>query len=138
AVGLGSAPADAEALRKAAASAVRALAGTKHVVLALPAEIAEQVEAVTLGAELGSYVFTRHRGNADPGKPPVEKVTVSSPNGGDRAVKQAFSRAQQVAAGVRLTRDLVNTAPSALPPAELADAAVAAGKENGLKVQVLD
>lgn len=141
AVGLGAwsdGSAGLEALRSATAAAVRALAGTETVVLALPATTPEQVAAVTLGAELGTYTFGRYRTAAKPEATPVGQVTVTSDHAGDRAAKAAFARAQQVAAGVRLARDLVNTAPSDQSPAQLADAAVRAGKDHGLKVQVLD
>jgi leucyl aminopeptidase len=139
AVGLGAdADVDLEALRRAAGAAMRSLGGVEHVALALPAETPEQVTAVTLGAELGAYTFARYRTNGKREDQPVEQVTVVSPHAGARDVKAAFARGQDLAAGVRLTRDLVNTTASDLSPAMLADAAVRAGKENGLKVQVLD
>ncbi|MBO0830035.1 MAG: leucyl aminopeptidase [Streptosporangiales bacterium] len=140
AVGLGDADGDAdmETLRRAAGAALRSLAGIGHVALALPADTPERVTAVTLGAELGAYGFGRYRTNGKRENEPVEQVTVVSPNAGARDVRAGFSRGQDIAAGVRLTRDLVNTSAADLSPAGLADAAVRAGKENGLKVQVLD
>ncbi|MQA06575.1 MAG: leucyl aminopeptidase [Streptosporangiales bacterium] len=143
AVGLGKVPTDdegpdLETLRTASAAAVRSLAGKESAVLALPASSPEQVAAVTLGAELGAYAFTRHHGASSTAKPPVEQITVSCARAADRSVKSAFGRAQHIAAGVRLARDLVNTAPVDLSPAELAEQAVRTAKENGVKVQVLD
>lgn len=140
AVGLGDADGepDLETLRRAAGAAVRSLGGVGHVALALPADTPGRVTAVTLGAELGAYAFTRYRSNGKREQRPVEQVTIVSPHAGTRDVKAAFARGQDLAAGVRLTRDLVNTTASDLSPAQLADAAVRAGKENGLKVQVLD
>ncbi|MQA79346.1 MAG: leucyl aminopeptidase [Streptosporangiales bacterium] len=141
AVGLGAWSDDSaglDTLRAAAATAVRSLAGTGTVVVALPAATPEQVAAVTLGAELGAYTFDRYRTTPRAEAAPVGQVTVTSDRAGDRATKAAFARAQQVAAGVRLARDLVNTAPSDQSPAGLADAAVRTGKDHGLKVQVLD
>lgn len=141
AVGLGPAPADGaydlEVLRRAAGAAARALAGCSRIALALPATSDEQVEAVGIGALLGAYSFDRYR-TADGSRAPVEAATVVTPAAKERAARTALDRAERVAAGVGLARDLVNTTASELHPSELADAAVRAGKEHGLKVQVLD
>ncbi len=130
---------DAEVLRRAAGAAVRSLAGTASVALALPAPDVERVAAVSEGALLGAYSFTRHRGHsADAQKAPVAELTVVTSLARDKAANAAASRAQEVVAGVHLTRDLVNTAPGDLPPTAFADAVVAAAKGNPLKVTVLD
>ena len=67
AVGLGQVPAkdeayDAEALRRAAGSAARALKGSKKAGFALPTEAAEDAGAVAEGALLGAYAFTAYQG----------------------------------------------------------------------------
>ncbi|MDQ1513723.1 MAG: leucyl aminopeptidase, partial [Microbacteriaceae bacterium] len=75
-VGLGPAT-DGDALRNAAAAAVRRLAGTEHVALALPSEDADQAAAVLEGAALGAYAFTEYRSKTLAGqKAPVRRVTV--------------------------------------------------------------
>ena len=64
AVGLGEAPAkgdgfDAEALRRAAGAAARALAGSKKGAFALPVEDAADAAAVAEGALLGAYAYDK-------------------------------------------------------------------------------
>ena len=128
-----------EVLRQAAGAATRALAGTSAVALALPAPDVEQLAAVAEGALIGAYSFTRHRGrSADQQRAAVANLVVASPLARDKAANAAVARAQEVASGVHLARDLVNTAPGDLPPAAFADAVVAAAKGNPLTVTVLD
>jgi leucyl aminopeptidase len=141
AVGLGeSKPSyDGEALRRAAGAAVRALAGTKKVALALPAADADAVRALGEGAVLGAYVFTSYRtATAADQKAPVAEVVLVVPDAKDKATKAALRRAEVVAAAVCLVRDLVNTPPSDLRPAQLADVARTECGRAGIDVAVLD
>jgi leucyl aminopeptidase len=125
-----------ERVRRAAGAAVRALAGTTSVALALPADDDELLRAVAEGALLGAYSFTRFRHTTlEAQKAPVSKVVVVTSAAGAKAV---VKRAQVVAGAVRLARDLVNTPPSHLHPAQLADAAVAEAERVGLTCEVLD
>lgn len=110
AAGLGEDP-TAEDLRRAAGAAVRSLAGTARVAVALPAESAEGVGAVALGALLGAYSFDSFR-TGDGHKSPVEEILVIGPASEEAAV----ARARTLAASVALVRDLVNTPPSHLSP----------------------
>ncbi|MFI0899441.1 leucyl aminopeptidase [Streptomyces sp. NPDC020983] len=141
AVGLGEPPAagegfDPEALRKAAGTAARALAGAKKAAFALPADEPSQVEAVGIGALLGAYKFTAYQ--ADAGKAPLGEVAVVGAKPRDKAFKAAVERAAAVAAEVNRARDLVNTPPNDLTPKAFAAEVQAAAKEFGLKVEVLD
>ena len=130
---------DLEVLRRAAGAATRSLPGTRSVGMALPVPDAERVGAVTEGALLGAYAFHRYRvATKDAQKAPVGSVTVLTGSPRDRAAKAAVSRAQHVVAAVHLARDWVNTAPLDLPPAAFAAAAVAAAREAGVAVEVLD
>ena len=148
AVGLGdTAPAyDAEVLRRAAGSAVRALAGTKKVALALPlvngtagAGAVHEVRAVAEGALLGAYAFTTFRSTSAAGvKPPVASVTLLVEDAKDKVAKAALRRAEIVIEGVSLARDLVNTPPSHLRPNDLAEIARTTAKAAGVEVEVLD
>jgi leucyl aminopeptidase len=148
AVGLGEAAEDgyaAEALRTAAGVAARTLHGSKKAAFALPAGDAASVEAVTLGALLGSYTFTVCRsdnGKAD-AKDPLTEVAIVGAMRGDKAAKAAVERATVVAEEMNRARDLVNMPPNDLFPKSFADIATTAGKELatqgiGLKVEVLD
>jgi leucyl aminopeptidase len=129
----------AETLRRAAGAAARALHGTGTAALALPTADADAVAAVAEGALLGAYSFTRHRARTETDlKPPVADVTVVTSLTKDKAARAGAARAEQVAAAVHLTRDLVNTAPGDLPPAAFAEAVEAAAKGQPVKVTVLD
>ncbi|MGW1887612.1 leucyl aminopeptidase [Streptomyces sp. NPDC001970] len=154
AVGLGQAPEKdeaytAESLRRAAGSAARALAGTKKAAFALPVEASEDVEAVAEGALLGAYAFTAYQdgGNGkaakneknDNGpKQPLAEVALLGAKPRDKAHKAAAERAIALTEEINRARDLVNTPPNDLFPESFAAVATAAGKEHGIKVQVLD
>ena len=139
AVGIGDQPDATEGLRRAAGAAVRALAGSKHVVLALPALSAADVGAVAEGALFGSYAFLGYRrSTAADHKSPVAKITIVSASARRKDVTAALNAAKAVSRGVHLARDLVNTPPSDLHPKEFADAAVAACRSLKLDVEVLD
>ncbi|HTL22902.1 MAG TPA: leucyl aminopeptidase, partial [Mycobacteriales bacterium] len=87
-------------------------------------------------ALLGAYSFTRFRVTSLADKrPPVPKVVVVTEAAGAKAV---LKRAQAVCRAVSFARDLVNTPPSHLHPAELADAAVAEAERVGVTAEVLD
>jgi len=124
-----------EALRRAAGAAVRSLAGTGDVVLALPAETAEQVGAVAEGALLGAYRYARYRSS---GPAPVARIELASPIARTKDAKAALARAVIIAEGVSGARDLVNASPSDLYPQSFAEEATALAKGTKVKVQVLD
>ncbi|MGC5011166.1 leucyl aminopeptidase [Streptosporangium sp. DT93] len=139
AVGLGEAPADgaghdAEVLRRAAGTAVRALAGTGRVALALPAATGAAAGAVALGGLLGAYAFTRYRTTGEQSAPVAELTVLSDAEGAQAAIERATTLAESVS----LVRDLVNTPPSHLWPARFAEIAERLGTEAGLSVEVLD
>ena len=128
----------AESLRRAAGAATRALAGTKSVALALPAETVDDVAAVAEGALMGAYSYLRYRTNGSAPPVPVAALTLSSPLATDRAAKAAVARAEVLADAVCFARDLINTPPSDLHPADLAKAAEAYGRKAGLTAEILD
>ncbi|MCC3770502.1 leucyl aminopeptidase [Streptomyces sp. UNOC14_S4] len=146
AVGLGDAPEDEdfghEALRRAAGSAARALAGVKKAGFALPVTDAGSASAIAEGALLGAYAFTpvdgsRKNEKADKGAPLADVVLVGA-KPRDKAYKAAAERATVLTQEINRARDLVNLPPNDLTPKEFASVAQAAGKEHGLKVEVLD
>ncbi|MDA8368524.1 MAG: leucyl aminopeptidase [Nocardiopsaceae bacterium] len=138
AVGLGPAPhdgaVDADALSRAAGVALRNRGQQTRIALALPADSPEQAGAAALGALLGDYAFSRYRTGADVPAPTEKLLVLSSADGAAAAVE----RARTIGTSVNLARDLVNTAPADLVPADLADAATVVARENGLTVEVLD
>jgi leucyl aminopeptidase len=136
----GDAEVNPEKIRRAAGAAVRALAAAGRpgdagsglrIALALPARDHAEVTAVALGALLGAYRFGRYRRDTRPA--PV--LTLLS-HAGD--AEPAVARAQVLADAVSLVRDLVNTGPSDLVPADLAARAEEVASAGGFAVTVLD
>jgi leucyl aminopeptidase len=124
---------DDEALRRGAGAALRSLAGSASVAVALPATTDTAVTAVASGALLGNYAYLTYRtGNGH--KRPVADVTIVSALDDEAALK----RAEVLADSVRLVRDLVNTPPSDLSPEVLAETAGRVAEESGLAIDVLD
>ncbi len=136
-VGLGEADAlTADVVRRAAGVAARAVSNAVNVALALPAEDADQVRAVTEGYLLGGYSFDSFKSAVDGDT--AGEVVVLSPAARDKEVVAAFETAQVVAAAVARTRDWVNTPPGDLTPPAFADAVSAAAKKQKVTVTVLD
>ncbi|MBD7993798.1 leucyl aminopeptidase [Arthrobacter sp. Sa2CUA1] len=128
-----------EALRRAAGSAVRQLAGTGSVALALPAATVEDAAAVAEGALLGAYSFTEFRSTHAAKSPaPVSAITVVTSAAGDAALKPAVERARILGRAVNATRSLVNQPPSHLYPETFAAAAREAARSLPVKVTVWD
>ena len=136
-VGLGSAEPSATVLRTAAGLAVRSLAGTASVALALPTEDEDALAAVAEGSALGSYSYTAFRHSTlDAAKAPVERVLlVTFDESADAAV---LERALILARAVAEVKDLVNAPPSHLYPQTLADAVQAGVEGLPLEVTVWD
>ncbi|GGK26783.1 putative cytosol aminopeptidase [Pilimelia terevasa] len=147
AVGLGPEPTGAaprpEVLRRAAASAVRSLAGTAKAALALPlpddADAPEAVRGVAEGALLGAYQFAGYKtGDRARRRAAVPAVQIHVPDAKDKAAKAELARAAVVCAAVARARDFVNMAPNELRPPAFADAVAQAATDAGLTVEVLD
>jgi leucyl aminopeptidase len=147
AVGLGDEPAgsapDPEVLRRGTGAAVRALAGSETVALALPlpddADAPLVLRAILEGALLGSYRFAGYKTKPRPNhRDPVAALQVYVPDAADPAARTEVSRAEIVSRAVRLSRDWVNSAPNELRPPQFADAVAAEAEGTGLTVEVLD
>ena len=127
---------DAEAVRRAAGAATRALAGTRTVAFALPAAAADQVRAVADGAALGGYSFDRYRSGEHPA--PVREAVVLTDRARSKPVAGEARITEVVARAVGLARDWVNTPPGDLVPQTFAAAVSAAASERQVSVEVLD
>ncbi|QAY62932.1 leucyl aminopeptidase [Xylanimonas allomyrinae] len=144
--GLGEREADgtfaAETLRRAAGAAVRELAGTASVAVALPTATEADLTAVVEGALLGAYAFTAYRaGDAAAKQAAVSTIELVTPFARSARAKAAAERARVVADAVHGARDLINTPPNDLFPGAFVEAARAAVKElgaKGIKITVLD
>jgi leucyl aminopeptidase len=123
----------AEVIRRAAGVAARALGSAEAAVTTLTGL---NLEAAVEGLILGSYRFTAFRTDKTaPKDPGLRKITALSTAKG---AKTEAAHAAAVATAVATARDLVNTPPSHLFPAEFADRAKALGESVGLEVEVLD
>ncbi|GAB3127973.1 leucyl aminopeptidase [Tsukamurella serpentis] len=141
-VGLGAAPADgrvpAETVRRAAGVAARALDGVAAAATTLSEE---DLAATVEGTFLGGYRFAEFRNSSAPKQPPLGSMALLAPtaNAGTEAqARDTVEQARLTAAAVALARDLVNTPPNALYPAEFAERAQRIGSEAGLQVEVFD
>lgn len=147
AVGLGAEPEEgeaygAEALRRAAGVAARALTGAKKAAFALPLADAADAGAIAEGALLGAYSFDAYKGSAKDakagGKAPLGEATLLGGKPRDKEYKAAVERALTVTEELNRARDLINTPPNDLDPEAFAAVAQTAAKEHGIKVEVLD
>jgi len=148
AVGVGPTPAkgegyDAEAIRRGVGAAVRSLAGTAaRVATALASANGDgdldTLRAVTEGAHLGGYSFSRYHTGASRQARPVGSVVLVLKDPRDKKVRAVVERAAVIGEVVSLARDLVNTPPGDLRPDAFAQAAVDACSAAGCDVQVLD
>ena len=143
AVGLGSRkkPISDEQLRRAAGNATRSLAGFKKVAMYLPAENPSSAGAILEGAALGAYTFTDHKSSTlNKAKSPVTSVTLftSEVNAKNKEYKAALDHARTIVHAIHFARDLINTSPLHMPPAQVAAAAKSHLTGTTVKVQILD
>lgn len=111
------------ALRYGAGSAIRQLAGTESVALALPASSVDAVAAIAEGAALGAFVDPQLRTKKlESIKKAVENVVILSDVDSEQAAP-VLSRALILGEAVDSIRRLVNTPPSHLYPETFAQRA---------------
>jgi leucyl aminopeptidase len=133
--GLGTDPSGPEPLRRGAGAALRTAAAA-NVAVALPTDDDPAlVEAVVLGAAIGSY---RYPGRPTGPTPTPEPGTVIVLVGATETLAAAATRATVLADGVHLVRRLTDTPPGALTPADLADEARAVVEGTHVSIEVLD
>jgi leucyl aminopeptidase len=143
-VGLGDpAKLTTETLRRAAGTGVRAVAGTRRLATTLAlgkgVDATEATRAVAEGALLGAYDFVKFRNaSLDGRKEPVQAVTVLVADPKAKPATAAAKRADVVATATALARDLTNTPPGDLHPADLADIARTEATKAGCTVDVMD
>lgn len=134
-IGLG-AIASTDAVRAAAASAVRQLVGKKSVVIDLGLTDEVGTAAALLGATLGEYTFTTFFGTLKKdAKSPAAHITIVSSSSVDTAARE---RITVLADSVHMVKDLVNTPAAQLYPQSFADAAEKAAAGLPVKVEVWD
>jgi leucyl aminopeptidase len=135
-IGLGK-DATVNAIRSAAGSAVRQLAGNATAVFGFALASEDEVVALVEGATLGAYSYTALRGKTKAAqKVPVASVVVATSIRPSAAV---LERVTIVGEGVALVKDLVNTPGAQLYPVSFGERATeaAAGIPN-LSVEIWD
>ncbi|WP_309130308.1 leucyl aminopeptidase [Brevibacterium sp.] len=125
--------ANAEVLRRAAGNALRQLDGVDQIAVALPTTTPGDVEAVTVGADLGAYRFLDYI--SDDGDKAPGAVTVLGPRG--KAFVSAHATGATLAAATNRARDFVNTPPLDLYPETFAELVRDQAKAAKVKVTVL-
>lgn len=128
-----------EALRKAVGCAVRSAPGMRKLAFALPVRDDDALLHMAIGAQLAAYEFTTFRGTASERHGATARAfTILLTSAPTAEQKRAIKDVTSVATSVNLARDLVNTPPNALSPAQLADAACAAVAALPVDVVVWD
>jgi leucyl aminopeptidase len=125
----------ADVIRRAAGAAARSLNGTEAVITTLSdLDLSAAIEGLILGA----YRFTDFRSSKTaPKDAGLREITVLAADTKAKT-KASAERPAAIATAVATARDLVNTPPSHLYPAEFAKRAKALGEAAGLEVEVLD
>lgn len=125
----------ADVIRRAAGAAARSLNGTKAVITGLSGlDLSAAVEGLILGAYRFSDFRSDKTAPKDAGLREITALTADT----KAKTKSAAQRAADIATAVATARDLVNTPPSHLFPAEFARRAKALGEAAGLEVEVLN
>ena len=122
---------DEEALRRAAGTAARTLAKATAVAYDLVEPTDAEVEALLTGHVLGGYRYDRFKSSDD-------ETAEAQQLGATGASDELVARVTAITDAVLLTRDLVNTPPSALVPEDFADAVVEVFDDSAVEVEVWD
>ena len=130
----------ADTIRRAAGVAARSLGTAEAVITTLGQLPGDGVcSAAVEGLVLGSYRFTDFRSDKTaPKDNGLRKITVLASAKDAKDAKKDSAHGAAVATAVATARDLVNTPPSHLFPAEFAKRAKALGESVGLEVELLD
>ena len=135
-----------DGVRRAAATAIRKARGLKakrvatilHGAGAGGIPVDEAAQAVTEGSLLGLYDYQGQK-TEDPPEPFPTALQLMVFDDKDKGkVEKGAAAGHAIAAGVNLTRDLVNLPPNICTPAYLAEAAQKVAKEVGLRIEVLE
>jgi leucyl aminopeptidase len=138
---------EADAITRAAGAGVRAArdAGAGDITVVLPdsswgVEPSAAIEAIAVGARLGLYSFDAYRGGAtgeDRRPRGVAAVRIVGSPAASEEITRALRRAEAIAGGVNLARDLSNEPASTLTPQTFAERAEVVARDSGLEIEVL-
>jgi leucyl aminopeptidase len=129
----------AETLRRAAAAIARLAKKQKckSIGISLPivnSDPATSAQAITEGVQLALYQDTRFKSEPEEKTPQVETVDLVGLSGQEAAIE----RANQIASGVFLARQLVAAPANAVTPITMAQTAQTIANEHGLELQILE
>lgn len=128
-----------EDVRYAFGSASRSLTGHKSIALAFPAASETHIAAALEGAALGAYAYVSYKSDVKDEHKPVEEIVLAVTDKKElKALEPVANRAETIAQGVHIVRDLVNTPPNLLYPESFADRAKELTKKLPVSVEVLD
>src|SRR5688572_30012010 len=131
---------DTAVVRTYAALAARCTHAANARTLALAPPDDEQMRAIGEGVVLGAYRFTKYFTGDRAPKTGLARVDVlrHAKSRASEALKRALALGARVGEAVCIARDAVNEPPNELNPAALADLARRIGRQNKLKVTVLE
>lgn len=143
-IGLGEADKfNADVVRRAVAQGIKKASDLKAKVVATIVPMGdlvwvETVEAVAEAALLAAYRYHGQKSSEAPANLP-ESLMILVESGQDvEAAAQGVQAGQAIAAGVQVTRDLVNLPANICTPAYMAKIAENMAEETGLKIEVLE
>ncbi len=97
----------------------------------------EIAQAMAEGAEMGLYVFRKHRSDK-PEQPEIAGVTIVAKAAELAAIKKGIAAGQIIAEAANLARDMVNEPSNYMTPADMAQVASELAARDGLKLEVLE
>lgn len=125
----------AQAAQKARDLKARTMAAAPVVMDGL--DVVQAVEALAEGTLLGLYQYHGQKTSDAPEALP-ELFTIVVEDSDLATAQPGVAAGAAIAAGVNLTRDLVNLPPNICTPAYLAETAQSVGAQAGLKVEILE
>lgn len=126
-------PVTPESIRRAFGAAVLALSGSPTLAVIAPDDTPAMMRAAIEGARLGAYRFDRYKSTGQ-----IKRLTIVVSSPVSREQRAAATAANIVSDGVQLARDLVNTAPNDLGPADFAAVATESAADLPITVKVWD
>lgn len=140
AVGIGDAPASSiDALRDAAAAAVRAVKSAARVRIVSPqpdGEVEDAVRALVEGAVLARYKYVVLK--SDPKHTPLGSLSIAMGGADAALIERARAAAVVSARAAIVARDLANTPPGYLSASDLGTVAEQLGTRFGFEVELFD
>jgi len=131
-------------IRRASASAMKALLGTKYTALKVATYTNKNclysLRTMVEGFGLGAYRFETYKSKKQ--KSPIKTISISLENYYNNQIdivkaSDLIHKAQITADATNFTRDIVNTTPEDCYPKVMADIAQTMAKETGLKCTIL-